>query len=137
MARPVRIDPRVEPFLRHARVARMATTGADGVPHVVPVCPVLDRGRVYVATEGGSRKVRNLEADPRVAIVFDDYVEDWNALRQVMLRGRARLIRRGLRWNELRELFNAKFPQYPEMAPIGHGDVIVEIVPEEILTSGF
>ncbi|HWO70881.1 MAG TPA: pyridoxamine 5'-phosphate oxidase family protein [Actinomycetota bacterium] len=137
MARPVRIDPRVEPFLRHARVARMATTGADGVPHVVPVCPVLDRGRIYVATGGGSRKVRNLEADPRVAIVFDDYVEDWNALRQVMLRGRARLIRRGLRWNELRELFNAKFPQYPEMAPIGHGDVFVEIVPEEVFTSGF
>jgi len=137
MARSVRIDPRVEPFLRHARVARMATTGTDGLPHVVPVCPVLDRGRVYVATEGSSRKVRNLEAYPRVAIVFDDYVEDWNALRQVMLRGRARLIRRGLRWNELRELFDAKFQQYPEMAPIGHGDVIVEIAPEEVLASGF
>ncbi len=137
MARSVRIDPRVEPFLRHARVARMATTGTDGAPHVVPVCPVLDRGRVYVATEGGSRKVRNLEADPRVAIVFDDYVEDWNALRQVMVRGRARLIRRGLRWNELRELFHAKFQQYPEVAPIGHGDVIVEIAPEEVIASGF
>lgn len=137
MARRVRIDARVAHFLRHARVARMATTGADGAPHVVPVCPVLDRGRVYVATAGGSRKVRNLEADPRVAIVFDDYVEDWNALRQVMIRGRARLLRRGLRWNELRELFYEKFHQYPEVAPIVHGDVIVEVAIDEVVTSGF
>jgi PPOX class probable F420-dependent enzyme len=134
---PARLTPDVERFLRVARVARMATTGVDGLPHVVPVCPVLDRGRVYAATGGRSRKVRNLEADPRVALVFDDYVEDWGALRHVLVRGRARLIRRGLRWNELRELFYEKFPQYPDEAPIVHGDVMVEVAIDQVLTSGF
>ncbi len=128
----VRLTPAQEGFLRVARVARMATVGPDGSPHVVPVCPLLDRGMVYVATGAASRKVANLQANPRVALVFDDYVEDWGHLRGLMVQGRARLIRRGPRFDELRELFYAKFPQYPDAAPIGRGDVIVEVRIERV-----
>lgn len=123
----VRLTPAQEAFLCHARVARMATVDTEGMPHVVPICPVLDRDKIYVATPKASRKVRNLRASPKVAFAFDDYVEEWNGLRGLLIQGRAKLIARGERFRELRNLFYAKFPQYPEVAPIGEGDVIVEV----------
>ena len=123
----VRLTPAQETFLRYARVARMATVGPEGMPHVVPICPLLHEGRLYVATEARSRKVANLGANARVALSFDDYVEEWSALRGLMVQGRAKLIRRGLRFRELRDLFYGKFPQYPEVSPIVEGDAIVEV----------
>ncbi|MGZ8595343.1 MAG: pyridoxamine 5'-phosphate oxidase family protein, partial [Actinomycetota bacterium] len=78
-------------MVRHARVAHLATLLEDGSPHVVPVCPVLDGDRIVVALGGGA-KLRNVRRDPRVALVVDDYVEDWDALRRVAVFGRATVV---------------------------------------------
>ncbi len=53
-----------EEFIRLARVARVATTRADGEPHAVPICPVLEDGKLSFATEADSAKVRNIRACP-------------------------------------------------------------------------
>ena len=60
-----------------ARVARLATVGTDGRPHVVPICFALDGDTLYTAVDAkpkstrALRRLANIEADPRVEIVID------------------------------------------------------------------
>lgn len=54
------------------RTAILATTRADGRPHAVPVCFVLDGDDVLFLTNGTTAKGRALQRDPRVTIVVDD-----------------------------------------------------------------
>ncbi len=118
-------------FVRWARVARLATVGPDGLPHAVPVCPVLDEdGRIIVCLEKGSVKHRNAAADPRVALIFDDYREDWDANAAVLIRGRAEFLE-GEAWERARGLLYEKFLQYQPLAEITD-DPIVAIAPEHV-----
>jgi PPOX class probable F420-dependent enzyme len=54
------------------RTAILATTRADGAPHAVPVCFVLDGDDVLFLTNDGTAKGRDLQRDPRVSLVVDD-----------------------------------------------------------------
>jgi hypothetical protein len=57
-------------FLRSQRLARLATVGPTGWPHVVPVMyAVNDDGSLDFDVDGV--KLRNLTAEPRVAMVVD------------------------------------------------------------------
>jgi PPOX class probable F420-dependent enzyme len=60
-------------FLLHGtRTAKLATTRADGRPHVAPIWFVLDGDDVVFTTSETSVKGRTLRRDPRVAVVVDD-----------------------------------------------------------------
>ena len=82
-------------FLEAHRVGHLATAGADGAPHVVPVCYALDDDALYfVADEKPKRgearnllRLRNLRVNPRAAVVVDDWDEDWTRLAFVLVRG--------------------------------------------------
>jgi PPOX class probable F420-dependent enzyme len=123
-------------LLRHARVARLATIGEGGWPHVVPVCPVLDGDRLVFASDD-SGKLRNLRTDPRVAMVADDYVEDWSALRRVLVWGTARVLDDGPGWERGRALLYAKFQQYEPQAEIVAGQTaVVEVSIDRVSVTG-
>jgi PPOX class probable F420-dependent enzyme len=63
----------IRPFLLHStRTAKLATVGADGLPHVVPVWFVLDGPDVVITTMSGSLKARNLARQPAVSLCVDD-----------------------------------------------------------------
>jgi hypothetical protein len=122
-------------FIDYARVCRLATADAGGQPHVVPVCPILVDGRVYVASEE-TRKVRNIRANPKVALSFDDYVEDWSALRGVIVIGTvSRIIEGAPDFGPLQQAFYAKFPQYePQAGGVNEGStLILEIAIERVI----
>ena len=105
-----------------ARVARLATAGADGRPHVVPICFVLDGDTLYTAVDEkpkrtrALRRLRNIQENPWVEVVIDHYEENWTKLWWVRLRGRARVV--GLDERVL-GLLAAKYPQYRETPPQG------------------
>jgi PPOX class probable F420-dependent enzyme len=90
-------------FTQRASVGRLATVDASGAPHVVPICFVLLDGRIYsVIDEKPKRttrlqRLRNLEANPRAALVIDRYSDDWSELAWVMVRGLAEIIETGAR----------------------------------------
>ena len=66
-------DDRRRTFLAHGtRTAKLATTRADGRPHVAPIWFVLDGDDVVFTTAETSVKGRTLQRDPRVAMVVDD-----------------------------------------------------------------
>ncbi|MEA2828455.1 MAG: hypothetical protein QOG43_2894 [Actinomycetota bacterium] len=64
----------------------VATTWPDGRPHVMPVWAVWDAGYLWFSSSLGSRKARNLDADPRLTMTTD------NALEPVVVEGTAERI---------------------------------------------
>jgi nitroimidazol reductase NimA-like FMN-containing flavoprotein (pyridoxamine 5'-phosphate oxidase superfamily) len=79
--------------------------------------------------------VRNVRANPRLALTVDLYSDDWSQLQGVMVQGRARVIERGPRFRRLRRRLYAKYPQYPREAAIGERDsVIVELTPTRVFS---
>jgi PPOX class probable F420-dependent enzyme len=65
--------------------AHVATVLPDGGPHSVPVWIGLEDGRLAFFTQPGTRKARNLEADPRVAISICAFDQPY---RMAQVRGR-------------------------------------------------
>jgi PPOX class probable F420-dependent enzyme len=125
-------------FVAWERVCRVATAGASGVPHVVPVCHVLAGGKVYFASADDARKVKNLHDNPRVTVTVDLYSDHWGTLKGVMIQGRARLIERGSRFRRIRDLLYRKYPQYPREAAISPTDsVVIEVTPTRVFSWGF
>jgi len=123
-------------FIQTMRVMRVATVDAEGMPHSVPVCPLVDRDRIYFGTERNASKVRNIKANPNMAVVFDEYTEAWDYLRGVMIRGTARIVDVA-EFRRLRKQIYAKYPQYETQAALGERDsVIVEIKPERKFSWG-
>jgi len=104
------------------RVARLATVGTDGSPHVVPVCFALDGDTLYTAVDEKPKSTRrlrrlaNIEANPQVELVIDRWDEDWSQLWWVRLGGRAEIVEHHAR---ALELLQAKYPQYREAPPAG------------------
>jgi PPOX class probable F420-dependent enzyme len=49
-----------------------ATVRPDGRPHVMPVWAVWNEGGLWFSSAVGSRKVRNLAAEPRCTVTTDD-----------------------------------------------------------------
>src|SRR2546428_8128169 len=62
----------VRALLEGPNVAEVATVLPDGGPHSVPVWIGVEGDRIVFLTSPGSRKARNLERDPRVAISITD-----------------------------------------------------------------
>lgn len=88
-------------FVGKARVGRLATTDRDGHPHVVPVCFALVQDRLVTPIDAKPKRVeasrlkrvQNVEATHRAALLVDHYEEDWSALGWVRIDGPARIAR--------------------------------------------
>ena len=136
-SRRVTFKPKVAEVLRWERVCRVATAGSSGMPHVVPVCHVLSRERLYVGSGADARKVLNLKENPQIALTVDVYSEAWSQLRGVTVQGRARLVDRGPEFRRVRDLLYAKYPQYRTEAALSPSDsVIVELIPSHVFAWG-
>jgi pyridoxamine 5'-phosphate oxidase family protein len=78
-------------YLRGQRLARLATLGPDGAPHVRPVGFLVDASTGAIDVPGldnpSTQKWRNVLRDPRVSLVVDDVVpQPWQP-RAVEVRG--------------------------------------------------
>jgi PPOX class probable F420-dependent enzyme len=115
--------------LETARVARLATVDAQGRPHLVPVCFVLEGDVVYSAVDEkpkGSRALKRLEnirAHPGVTMLVDHYEEDWSRLWWVRLDGTAHIVDSGPEHDRALGLLLEKYDQYRAEPP--QGPVIV------------
>jgi PPOX class probable F420-dependent enzyme len=59
-------------LMEGTRTGKLATTRADGRPHVVPIWFVLDGDTLVFTTGAATVKGRNMQRDPRVCITVDD-----------------------------------------------------------------
>src|SRR5690242_6206594 len=87
-------------YLQSQRLARIATVGADGQPHVVPLAfrynPETDTIDVGGHDFAKRKKYRDVQENPRVAIVIDDLasVDPWRP-RMIEVRGEAEILPTG------------------------------------------
>jgi len=112
--------------LQEARVGRLATADASGVPHVVPFTFVVDGDTIYWAVDEKPKRSRdlkrlaNIRANPNVEAVVDRYDEDWRDLWWVRASGPARVVDDGEEARRAVGLLAEKYPQYrasPPLAP--------------------
>src|SRR5260370_9049774 len=81
-----------------AQVARLATVGRDGRPHIVPITFALDDDTIYFAVDFKPKKtadlqrLRNIEANRFVSVLVDHYEDDWTKLWWVRVDGGARIV---------------------------------------------
>ncbi len=125
MSRPDRQVSRPQtPAERFAtvRVARLATAGPDGAPHLVPIVFALVGDVIHTAVDGKPKRTRrlrrlaNIAANPRVSVLADHYEDDWSRLWWVRADGVARILDdspAGL------AALAERYPQYRETPPPG------------------
>ncbi|WP_034270993.1 TIGR03668 family PPOX class F420-dependent oxidoreductase [Haloechinothrix halophila] len=105
-----------------ARVARLATAGADAVPHVVPVTFAVDGDAIVFAvdhkpkTTTALRRLRNIAANPAVSLLVDHYEDDWTRLWWARADGHAQVRTED---PPAVALLAAKYPAYAERPPEG------------------
>jgi PPOX class probable F420-dependent enzyme len=128
------IDDGLRRRIAQARVGHLATS--DGLmPTVVPVCFVLLGETLYHAIDskpksadpGHLQRVKNINANPRAALLVDHYVEDWRRLWWVLLRGRARLLDDGVEQRRAIVALRRKYPQYRTTVPLAAEALVIAI----------
>ena len=126
----------VRAFLSHGtRTAKLATSGPAGQPHVMPVWFVLDGEQIVFTTAANSVKGRNLQRDPRIALVVED---DEPPFAFVHVRGRATIDEN---LDELRRFATAIGSRYmgeDRAEEFGQrnavpGELLVRVSPERII----
>lgn len=121
-------DTSLPSWARHAPVARLATVDGNR-PHLVPVVFWATDGHLFVPIDGkrksGARlkRIRNIENNPAVAVLVDDYSNEWSRLRWTRIDGRADVVAID---DRIRTGLAAKYPQYQHIA-IGSTAIRIKI----------
>jgi len=104
------------------RAARLATADSAGAPHVIPVCYARVGDNLYFVidekpkrTRTGLKRLRNIAANPQVALVIDDYDEDWTRLAYLLVQGQAAIVADRDAYADALAALRARYPQYRSM----------------------
>ena len=117
----------VDAALAGGRVARLATTAADGAVHLVPFCFALIGDRLVSAVDHKPKRTQRLqrladiEATGRASALVDHYDDaDWSALWWVRISGSATVVDAGAALDTAaRAALVAKYRQYRDRPPLG------------------
>jgi PPOX class probable F420-dependent enzyme len=91
----------IREIINRARVARLSTIDYEKkIPHIVPVVFAFDGRHYFIPLDEKRKKgtveklkrVINIQHCPDVALLIDEYNEDWSKLVSVMIQGKAYLI---------------------------------------------
>lgn len=105
-----------------ARVARLATVSAAGVPHLVPVTFAVIGDRIVFVIDDKPksttrlRRLDNIAARSSVCLLADVYDEDWNRLWWARADGTATVLATD---EEAIDALAARYPAYTERRPPG------------------
>jgi PPOX class probable F420-dependent enzyme len=109
-----------------ARVARLATADAQCRPHLVPMVFALAGDTIYSAVDSkpkrstSLRRLANVAANPRVAVLADHYDDDWLNLWWVRADGTARVLdAHAPEGRDAIARLTQRYPQYRTQPPPG------------------
>jgi len=109
-------------FADSHRVARLATADATGAPHVIPICYARAGDCFYFViddkpkrTRSGLKRLRNIRDNPRVALLIDDYSDDWSRLAYLLVQGTAAVIDDEVEFARALQSLRERYTQYRAM----------------------
>lgn len=108
-----------------ARAVRLATVDETGRPHLVVVTFAVDGDRIYSAVDRKPKRtrdlkrLRNIQADPRVAVLADHYEDDWSRLWWVRADATAEIIEDEAAMADPIALLGRRYRQYRADPPEG------------------
>lgn len=108
-----------------ARSGVLSTVTAEGRPHAVPCCFVLEGDVVYSAVDAkpkstlALRRLDNLAANPAACLLVDCYDDDWSQLWWIRVDGTARVLTDDDERDHALDLLAAKYHQYQATRPPG------------------
>jgi PPOX class probable F420-dependent enzyme len=111
--------------LAQARVAHLATADSDGRPHLVPITFVVAGDTLYFAVDAKPKRtadlkrLKNIAANPAVAVLVDHYEEDWTRLWWVRVDGTARVVTDHAEADRALDLLAERHRQYQVTRPVG------------------
>lgn len=106
--------------LLRARRGYLATAGADGAPHLVPVCFTWAGDVIWTAIDGKPKestdlqRLRDIAVNAKVAFTVDRWDEDWSRLSWLQARGSATVLDGGEEVEKALTALKEKYPQYRE-----------------------
>ena len=114
-------EPWQRVLIEDLRVARLATIAISGYPALVPVCYALVEEELVIAIDEKPKattnltRLRNIERDARVSLLFDRYDDDWTKLAWVRVEGAAAVLARGSERPRALQALRERYPQYRAM----------------------
>jgi nitroimidazol reductase NimA-like FMN-containing flavoprotein (pyridoxamine 5'-phosphate oxidase superfamily) len=74
-------DTYLKTIIDKATVARLATVDSECKPHLIPVVFVFDNDCIDYKTKRSKpenlKRVKNIQQNPNLALLIDEYNEDW------------------------------------------------------------
>lgn len=132
----INLNPKELNFLRYMRVGRLATLSAKSEPHLVPLCFAFANGAIYIGTGPAGKKVRNILQNNRVAFTIDEYSEDWDNLRGIMITGEAFILEKGQEYERAKKIMFNKYQQYEKLGWKDGHDRVLKITPQKVKSWG-
>jgi len=134
------ITPTVEDFIARARIARLATIDSEFKPNLVPVVFVFDGNHFFIpvdekrktAKPAKLKRIRNIQDNPNVALLFDEYSEDWTKLAFVMIKGKASIVNKIEGNIQVRQAYKKLMTKYTQYQKVGVGEMCIIIKPEKV-----
>jgi PPOX class probable F420-dependent enzyme len=134
------ISASVHRFILSHSVARLATTDKNGQPHVIPFCYAFDGDHFYFVVDEKPKRqtgrplkrIRNMLENSQVALVIDDYADDWTQLAYVLVSGQAALVAQEDEYTRALALLRERYPQYRRMDLAFDRNAMVRIIPTKI-----
>jgi PPOX class probable F420-dependent enzyme len=128
-------------FIESLRVAHLATADSRGTPHVVPVCFALVGGDFWIPVDEKPKKtirlkrLRNIEENAQVSLVFDRYSEDWSRLGYLLVTGKAAVVVAGDEHQRVIDALRRRYQQYEAMAL--EGRPLISVRPVRAVAWGY
>jgi len=106
-------------------VVHLATTDEDGRPHLVVTTFAVEGDHVYTAVDAKPKRtrdlkrLRNIRANPRVAVLADHYEDDWSRLWWVRADATAEILQDPAAMARPVALLSERYRQYRAAPPEG------------------
>jgi len=137
------IPSAVEEFIERARLARLATIDSEFKPHLVPVVFVFDGKHFFIPIDEKRKKItkpaklkriKNIQHNPDVALLIDQYNEDWTELAFVMIQGKALVASKREENTLLRQAYEKLMKKYVQYQKVGVGEMCIIITPMKVVS---
>ncbi len=131
-------ESRIRTIFARRPVAYLATVGAEGRPHQVPIVFAYLNGLFWSPVDGKPKsgteltRVHNLRANPWMSLLLEEYDEDWSRLWWIRIDGEGSVTQPANA--DAISALEEKYPQYQEIPVLTESSTMLCITPTKTVS---